>query len=401
MKKHLLAIIAVVIVSLLLTGAVYSVFIHQPNYSEQISSMMYEKWEEYAADTPGFNGTLSMRIISPKGDFFVTTNQDNIAGDVHFRGASTTKTFTAAAILLLHQEGQLNIDDKITQTIPGKDAPYVPDSIDYAIPYKENITIRQLLGHTAGVFDVSNSPVPENVSAPYAGLYYIDYIKESEPEHNFTFDELVGVVSTNQLSYFPPGKGYHYSNTGYSLLGKIIERVSGMDYAAFVEQQLLQPNGLKNTSFATLGNERQLPTPYAQGYTYVGGEIYETTQDNMSPHVAEGNVITTADDLCKWAKLLYTGQAGINDDLVAQMMDVKPTGEEHKVYGLGTEYAEGLGFGHNGAHAGYMTVMRYDGKTDIAIVICASILNADDLYGQMDIMYEIGRQSKQILGYST
>jgi D-alanyl-D-alanine carboxypeptidase len=174
-----------------------------------------------------------------------------------------------------------------------------------------------------------------------------------------------------------------------------------MDYAAFVEQQLLQPNGLKNTSFATLGNERQLPTPYAQGYTYVGGEIYETTQDNMSPHVAEGNVITTADDLCKWAKLLYTGQAGINDDLVAQMMDVKPTGEEHKVYGLGTEYAEGLGFGHNGAHAGYMTVMRYDGKTDIAIVIYASILNADDLYGQMDIMYEIGRQSKQILGYST
>ncbi|MGD6806697.1 MAG: serine hydrolase domain-containing protein [Candidatus Bathyarchaeia archaeon] len=401
MKKAIFAIIAVVIVSLLLTGAVYSVFIHQPNYAEQISSMMDKKWNEYAADKPEFNGTLSMRIISPKGEFFVTTNPDNITGDVHFRGASTTKTFTAAAILLLHQEGRLNIDDKITQTIPGKDVPYVPDSIDYAIPYKENITIRQLLGHTAGVFDVSNTPIPENVSAPYAGLYYIDYIKESEPEHAFTFDELVGVVSTNQLAYFPPGEGYHYSNTGYSLLGKIIERVSGMDYASFVDQQLLQPNGLKNTSFATLANERQLPAPYAQGYTYVEGKIYETTQDNMSPHIAEGNVITTADDLCRWGKLLYTGQAGIKDDLVAQMIDVKPTGEEHKVYGLGTEYAEGLGFGHNGAHAGYMTVMRYDEKTDIAIVIYASILNADDLYGQMEIMYEIGRQSKQILGYST
>ncbi len=400
MKKTLIAIVAVVTVSLLLAGALYSV-IHQPNYTEQITSMMNEKWEEYASDKPGFNGTLSMRIISPKGDFFVTTNPDNIAGDAHFRGASTTKTFTAAAILLLHQEGQLNIDDKITQTIPGKDIPYVPDSADYAIPYKENITIRQLLGHTAGVFDVSNTPIPQNVSAPYAGVIYTDYIKDSAPEHNFTFEELVGVVATNQLAYFAPNEGYHYSNTGYSILGNIIERVSGMDYSSFVKQWLLEPNGLEDTSFPSLGNDLQLPAPYAKGYTYIGGELFETTQDNMSPHVAEGNVITTADDLCKWGKLLYSGQAGVNNDLVAQMIDVKPTGEEHKVYGLGTEYAEGLGFGHNGAHAGYMTVMRYDEKTNIAIVISASILNADDLYGQIDVMYEIGRESKQILGYST
>ena len=398
MKKKLVVIVAI-IVSLLLTGAVYS-FVNQQDYSKQIKSVMDEKWAEYASDNPGFNGTLSIRIISSKGDFFVTTNQDSTGGNVHFRGASTTKTFTAAAIMLLYQEGKLNIDDKITQTIPGKDIPYVPSSADYAIPYKENITIRQLLGHRAGVFDVSNSPIPENVSAPYAGVVYTDYIKESAPEHNFTFDELVGVVATHQLAYFAPNEGYHYSNTGYSILGKIIERVSGMSYSSFVEQRLLQPNGLENTYFPSLGNDRQLPAPYAKGYTYIEGELYETTQDNMSPHIAEGNVITTADDLCKWAKLLYSGKV-INSTLVAQMTDVKATGEEHKVYGLGTEYAEGLGFGHNGAHAGYMTVMRYDGENDIAIVISASVLNADDLYSQMDVMYEIGRECKQILGYST
>ncbi len=395
MKKTLIALIAVIL-SIFLIGAVYSAIINQPDYTGQLKSLIEERWEEYASDKPGFNGTLSMRIISPKGDFFVTTGS-KITGDIHFRGASTTKTFTAAVILLLHQEGQLNIDDKITQAIPGKDMPYVPDSADYAIPFKDNITIRQLLGHTAGVFDVSNTRIPENVSAPYAGLNYLDYIKESEPEHTFTFDELVGVVATNQLSYFAPGEGFHYSNTGCSILGKIIERVSGMNYSSFVEQRLLQPNGLDNTSFPALGSESQLPAPYAQGYTYTKGELYETTQDNMSPHIAEGNVITTADDLCKWGKLLYSGQAGVNYDLVAQMIDVKPTGEEHVVYGLGTEYAEGLGFGHNGAHAGYMTVMRYDQRTDTAIVIYATILNADDLYGQISVMYEIGREGKQVL----
>ena len=393
----------IVVVFALLTGLLYSAFIvNQTDYSKQLKSGLEQKWAEYLADKPGFNGSVAMKIVTPKGEFFATANlAENITGGVHFRGASTTKTFTAAAILLLHQKGQLNIEDNITQTIPGKNLPYVPDSADYAIPYKNNITIRQLLGHTAGVFDLSNSEIPANVSAPYAGLFYLDYIKEKTPEHNFTFDELVGVVASNQLSYFAPGESFHYSNTGYSILGKIVERVSGLSYASFVEQRLLQPNDLENTSFPALGSERQLPEPYVEGYTYTTGELYATTEDNMSPNVAEGNVITTADDLSKWGKLLFSGQAGVNYDVVAQMIDVKPTGDQHVVYGLGTEYAEGLGFGHNGAHAGYMTVMRYDKQTDTTVVIYSPTLYADDLYGQLTAMYEIGRQAKQTLGYST
>ena len=403
MRKIFIAIIGVVVSLALVTSLLYSAFIaNQTDYSTQLTSVMEEKWAAYASDKPGFNGSLTMQIMSPKGEFFVTANPaDNLTQNVHFRGASTTKTFTAASILLLHQEGKLNIDDKITQTISGKDITYVPDSADYAIPFKDNITIRQLLGHTAGVFDISNTNIPSNASAVYAGKNYLDYIKESQPEHTFTFDECVGVVASNQLAYFPPGEGAHYSNTGYSILGKIIERASGMNYTTFVEQRLLQPNGLDDTYFVALGSERQLPAPYVTGYTYVNGELMETTEDNMSPHNAEGNVITTPNNLCKWGKLLYSGQAGVNQDLVALMVDVKPTGEEHVVYGLGTEYAEGLGFGHNGAHVGYLTVMCYDEQTDTAIVISASVLNVDDLYGQLDAMYGIGRQAKQVLGYGT
>jgi D-alanyl-D-alanine carboxypeptidase len=173
-----------------------------------------------------------------------------------------------------------------------------------------------------------------------------------------------------------------------------------MSYAAFVEQYLLVPNGLLETSFPASGTEQGMPSPYVEGYVYVQGALYEVTTDNMSPHVAEGNVITTPNNLANWVRLLYSGQAGVNQTYVEQMKDVKLTGEEHVVYGLGTTYTEGIGYGHNGAHIGYLTVMRYDPTMDVTVVIFSSVLNADDTYGELYFMYDVGRSAKQILGYT-
>ena len=80
------------------------------------------------------------------------------------------------------------------------------------------------------------------------------------------------------------------------------------------------------------------------------------------------------------------------------MTDIKPTGEEHGYYGLGTAYLEGLGYGHNGAHAGYLTVMRYDPEKEVAIVMFASVLDADDIYGQINVMCDTCLSAKQLLG---
>jgi D-alanyl-D-alanine carboxypeptidase len=400
MKKHVITVIVICVISIILCGGIYlSAFQpSQPDYTAQLQSLIETKWTEYKANLTSSNGGVCMLILSPNSNYFVSTGM-NATADTHFRAASTTKTFTGAAILLLHQEGKLRIDDKITDNIPGTEIPYVPNSADYAIPYKNEITIRQLLGHRAGVFDISNNIIPADVSAPYANQSYISYVKEElgQPQHTFTFDELVGVVASNQLSFFPPGTSYQYSNTGCSILGKIVERVSGMSYASFVEQYLLAPNGLSDTSLPAQGDEQQLPMPYMDGYLLIQGESCESTMDNMSPHVAEGNVITTPNNLAMWAKLLYSANAGLNQTCVDQMKDVKPTGEEHGVYGLCTTYTEGLGYGHNGAHIGYMTVMRYDPTTDVTVVIVSSLLTADDLYGEMDLMYDIGRSAKQIL----
>jgi D-alanyl-D-alanine carboxypeptidase len=81
------------------------------------------------------------------------------------------------------------------------------------------------------------------------------------------------------------------------------------------------------------------------------------------------------------------------------MIDVIPTEEGHAPYGLGTTYVDGLGYGHNGAHAGYLTVMGYDIENDIAIVLFMSLFNFDDLGGEINFMYNIGRTAKQILGF--
>ncbi len=131
--------------------------------------------------------------------------------NTHFRAASITKTFTAAGILLLQQKGLLNIEDTVVSSIPGRTEPYPPNTPEYTIPHKDVITIRQLLEHRAGVFDVSNYVVPEDSKAPYAGQDYLAYILTQDFEHAFTFDELVSVTAFNQLSLAPPGTGYNYA----------------------------------------------------------------------------------------------------------------------------------------------------------------------------------------------
>jgi len=369
-------------------------------YQSELQYLVDREWAGYVADKEGWGGGIALRILSPRGDFFVSAGMgDNITENIHFRSASTTKTFTAASIMLLYQRGLLNIEDKITAAIPGSTEAYVT----YDIPYKDQITIRQLLEHRAGVFDVANNDIPSTESVPYAGKRYIEYVKEDlgQPEHTFTLDEMVKVVEDTGLYFTAPGVGFHYSDTGYSMLGKIIERVSGKSFHQFVQDNFLTPNGLSGTAFPHLGTDRYLPSPYATGYTYYQGQLYETTVDNVSPHIAEGNARSTPADLANWVRLWQRGEAGLELQYVEMMKQVKVTGEFHQYYGLGCVFTPGLGFGHNGGHIGYLTVMRYDAAQDVAMVMFTTAFNADDLEGQGNFMYDLGRKAKDLIGYPT
>lgn len=369
----------------------------------QLTAMVEAQWGKYLATLPAQAGGLALYVMTPEGRYFASTGIENASENIHFRAASNTKSFTAASIMLLAQDGKLKIDDHITDLIPGTNQPYVPDSADYAIPYKGQITIRQLLRHRAGVFDVTNNEVPQSCNVPYAGQNYIVYQREvlGHPDHQYSFDELVGIDALCQLSSFVPGEGYSYSNTGYSILGKIIERVSGISYAEFVEKRLIAPNGLSDTSVPVLATDTTIPAPFAAGNVIENGQLIAWTEDNMSANIAEGNIISTPSDLGRWVRRLLRGEAGPNSESVQEMIACLPG--ENPCYGFGLFEVADLGpsYGHNGAHAGYLSLMLHDPARDVTIVIFSSLLNFDDAAAEMAVQKEVAKQARQILGYSS
>lgn len=373
-----------------------------------LSKILEAGWLAYKSGKPKFDGGIAMQILSPKGDYFISTGMgDHVTNMYHFRIASVTKTFTAAGIMLLAQKGLLNINDKITDNIPGKSIPYVPNTSEYDIPYKKDITIKMLLMHRAGVFDVSNNDIPDNKFShgkPYVGRSYLDYMENKDKEHTFTFDELAGVVAANQLSFFVPGSSYHYSDTGYSMLGKIIERVSGESYSDFIKGELLVPNGLLETISPWRGSDQAIPYPFVRGYVWMNGEAQEVTKSNMSPHVAEGNITTTSMDLVNWCRKLFTGNAGLTKETVEMMKSGMDKADGNaSTYGLGIGYSSETGFGHSGAHEGYLTLMYYNPKTDVTYVMFTNIWDCqnglDSIKTELKLMAGTANKISKKMGY--
>ncbi len=344
----------------------------------ELQTMLDRALTGYTALYPDYPGGVAMQVISHNDSYFVSSGMESGTTEmIHFRAASNTKTFTATSILLLHQQGKLDVNALITDTIPGTGMPYVPGNSDFAIPFKDQITILQLLQHKAGVFDVSNEIVPDTVSAgvPYKGVNYIEWILEQDYTHTFTFDELVAVNADCGLYYFAPATGYHYSNTGYSILGKIIERVSGMMYADFVTTHVIQPMNLTHSSMPWQGTDLQIPGPFAPGYIFMP-EIINTTESNISANVAEGNLITTPGDLAHFLRSLVRGEgvlsaATVNDLMLAPL--VPPDTVTN--YTCGISYTENLGFGHSGAHEGYLSFMVSDPESDFTVVAFTNAWN--------------------------
>ena len=344
-----------------------------PVVQQRLQTMVDKLLADYKTISPGYPGGIALKVQSGEKSWFVSSGMGTgVTGQVHFRAASNTKSFTCTAILLLAQEGKLDIDAKISDIIPGTQMTYVPLTAGYQVPFRDQITIRQLMMHRAGVFDVTNNDIPDTVSAvvPYKGQRYISFVESTDSAHTFTFDELVGVAATCRLFYFQPGESYHYSNTGYSILGKIIERVSGKSYSEYIMEHIVKPMGLTNTTFPHLGNDQQIPAPFAEGFLYMpDGEILNVTESNISTSCAEGNMITTPDDLAKFLRNLIQGNGVLRPYWINKAMLVPPAGNNpDDGYGCGIEYELNLGFGHTGALAGFLSRMATDPETDFTVV---------------------------------
>lgn len=359
----------------------------------KLQEMLAAKYTAYkSANNLPENAGVLVYLQSPQGRWLATAGLPSGADENwHYRIASVSKTFTAASIMLLDQQGKLKIDDVLTATIPHTSVAYLPDSPHYAIPHKEQITIRQLLSHRAGIFDVFNNPVPDAGTCPYAGKTYNEYVYQDlkEPDHQFTLDELAAVIADNKLSTSPPDTEYKYSDTGYTLLAKIVERVSGKSYDLFLKENFLIPMGLTRTFAPWSAYDTTLPSPFFHGYSSDGSGFIETTEDNMSSQTGPGNLISTPSDMARWIRTLLSGKGPLNRGQIARMTAV-PTGNTTYALGIGRN---AVGLGHSGAHPGYVNLVAYDPQEDVAVVVVTPFIDYSKLHAHLALLTDIGREA--------
>ncbi|MCU5584046.1 beta-lactamase family protein [Bacillus toyonensis] len=277
--------------------------------------------------------------------------------DFRFRIGSVTKTFTATVVLQLAEENRLNLDDSIAKWLPG-----VIQGNGYD---DKQITIRQLLNHTSGI-------------AEYTRSKSFDLM---DTKKSYRAEELVK-MGISMPPDFAPGKSWSYSNTGYVLLGILIETVTGNSYAEEIENRIIEPLELSNTFLP--GNSSVIPgTKHARGYIQLDGasEPKDVTYYNPSMGSSAGDMISTADDLNKFFSYLLGGKL-LKEQQLKQMLTTVPTGEAALGrYGLGiyeTKLPNGVSiWGHGGSIPGFVTFAggTLGGKHTLAVNL--NSLNAE------------------------
>lgn len=352
--------------------------------------------------------SLSVYVVSPKGTYFSTVMGNNgsaVSPNSYFRFASNTKNFTSTAILKMMQDGWLHLDDKITAQIPGTNVPYTPNIPDWDFPNKDQITIRQILQHNAGIYDVSNDDSQYNVN----GETYTDYMLENFPNHQFTTSDYVKVLSDNHLTYGAPNTVYHYSNTGFSILSEIISRIysqktnSAKTYGNYMIDHIVGPSSKvpQGILFPELSSDNQLPSPYIKGLIKYTDHIEITDKKNASAHIGEGNGVGTMVMLTNHIRSLLKAENVLSASSVELMKTSKGLATTSG-YALGCSYFPGIGYGHNGATEGYLTLMTYDPAQDVSIIVLLPYwdLSSTNNFTQcLMTLNTTGLEVKKALGY--
>jgi D-alanyl-D-alanine carboxypeptidase len=290
-------------------------------------------------------GISSSVTIPGQGTWFgvsgVSHQGVNISKNMYLGIASNTKTFMSVLVLKLREQNLLNLDDSIYHWI---------DNYQYI---DSTITIRQLLNHTSGIYDVTTKPG------------YADSIL-SNPNRIWTTQELL--VRFLSSPYFPKGQGFQYSNTNYLLLGLIVKAITNSDVSSKIRQLILNPLNLSNTFFAV---EESVPDTIAHPWAN-GVDINGTPRTSLlSSAWSAGAMYSNSENMTRWYQLLFGNQV-LNAGSMSQMLTFTP--QSGLSYGLGVIRYVISGrvlFGHSGSIRGYTSSFLYDttSKTSIIVMI--------------------------------
>jgi CubicO group peptidase (beta-lactamase class C family) len=260
--------------------------------------------------------------------------------DTKFRLGSLTKQFTGASILLLEERGKLKIEDPVSKYLPDSPAAW------------EKITIYNLLTHTSGIPNFTGFPD-----------YRTTEWKDTTPA------ELVARFRDKPLE-FEPGTKFNYSNSGYILLGYLLEKISGQSYGDFLQQNIFTPLGMEDSGIDS--NAAILPKR-AQGYSPSPKGIQHTGYISMTIPFSAGAIYSTTGDLLKWEQGLFGGK------VISEASLKKMTTPFKDNYAFGLFIGDSSGhkmISHAGGIEGFNTSLHYYPDDKLTVVVLAN-LNGD------------------------
>lgn len=272
-------------------------------------------------------------------------NEEPITPDTVFHLGSVGKQFTAMAVMILSERGDVNLDSPIIAYLP---------ELSWA---DDGVTVRSLLHHTSGIMGYDDSDE----------LYDALSVSADMPGNS----DLIRVLAENGSMLTEPGETFNYSNTGYDVLGAMIERVSGQTYAEFMNDKVFAPLGMSNT-FALPSSRRDGPD-VAESYSTEGA--YEPDAlDNIN---GSGSIYSTLGDFYLYDQALYTNELVSQAMLDEAFTPAELNSGESTGYGFGFDIAEHNGeayVGHSGAWLGFESYYLRFAGSNLSVVV---LLNLD------------------------
>jgi CubicO group peptidase (beta-lactamase class C family) len=325
----------------------------QPRLSDEPLAAETDRYVRKLADADVFSGVvllargdrpLLVTAVGPASREFGVPNRPN----TRFNLGSITKTFTAVAVLQLAERGNLSLDDPLSKFLPD-----VPDPQS-----ARRITIRHLLAHTSGLGDHVNAMARDPFRTRYRTLAPMLELVRGVPP------------------MFEPGSRWRYSNSGFLVLGAVVEKAAGQDFYDYVRRNVFEPAAMADTDFFELDRvNRDLATGYTKAF-HAGAATWRNNQFDLFVRGGpEGGAYSTAGDLLRFARALRGGKL-LPTNRVDDALSAKPA-PGSPGYGYGFEVGEaGHIVGHGGSFVGAQTKLDLYPAGDYTAVVLSNVSGA-------------------------
>jgi CubicO group peptidase (beta-lactamase class C family) len=332
-------------IALIISICLTSVFSFGQISQSQLIDSIFSEWIKPGTPGCALGIIQDGELIYAKGYGLANMEYDipNAPSSV-FRIGSTSKQFTAACIVLLAEKGKLNFDDNLKS--------FFPDFPDYA----EEITVRHLLNHTSGIRD-------------YLQLAYLKGLGEDD---YFTDDDIMEWLVNQSDLNFKPGEEYLYSNSGYWLLGQIVNKIAGINMADFARKEIFMPLEMNSTHFHN--DHNQIVKNRASGYVPGENGNFKISMTTLNM-IGDGGIFTTINDIKKWDDAYY------NSNIFSKSFWEEMTKQGVLNNGEVIDYASGLMIGeykglktirHGGAFVGFRAELLRFPEQRLSIAIFAN-----------------------------